>query len=176
MRDICEIMLKRIRSIIARNRARSFVNNAHAWYVTCSDITRVMGDALHDPSIAAKDIGYIIDQVDLMLFHLGFYITDSISTLKRCSPDLARRFDLVSQQVYVARNKMTIFLIRSQGPGPMSGQETDEDTRLIYYYQALDEVGFAARDLQRDLERDLNTIWQDLQKFISQEEFAVDFR
>ena len=90
-------MLSRIRSAISRNRAKSFVTTARAWHATCREITRVMGDALHDQSVAANDIGYVIDQVDRMLFDLGFYITDSMGTLRRRNPDLAKRFDKVNQ-------------------------------------------------------------------------------
>jgi hypothetical protein len=169
-------MLSWIRTTIERNRARALVENARAWYTTCREITRVMADALHDQSIAADDIGYVIDQVDRMLFRLGFYFTDSMGTLRRHNPDLAKRFDKVNQQVYVVRNEMTVFLIRSQGPGHMSGDQLNEEIRMIYYYQALGEVGFNARVLKADLDRKLNIIWKDLQKIISQEEKAVDFQ
>jgi hypothetical protein len=135
-----------------------------------------MGDALHDQSIIKQDIGSAIDTVDRMLLHLGFYIPDSLGTLRRRNPDLAQRFDAVTKQIYQLRNETTIFLIRSQGPGPMSGDEPNEETRMIYYYQALDEVGFKARDLKANLDRELNVIWQDLQKIINQEELAADFR
>ncbi len=133
-----------------------------------------MGDALHDQSVSANDIGYVIDQVDRMLFDLGFYITDSMGTLRRRNPELALRFDQISQQVYVVRNHMTVFLIRSQGPGPISGEEPGEETRLIFYYQALDEVGFNARNLRSDLDRELKLIWKELQKLIIQEQIAAD--
>jgi hypothetical protein len=132
-----------------------------------------MDRALHDRSIVEDDIGSVIDQVDRMLLHLGFYFSDSMGTLRRRNPDLARRFKRTSQQVFVVRNKMTVFLIRSQGPGPMSGEETDEETRNIYYYQALDEVGFYARDLMAELDRQLTIVWMELQQVINQEEALV---
>ena len=169
-------MLSWLRTTIQRNRARAFVKNARAWYLTCRDVSALMGDALHDQSIITKDIGYEIDQVDRMLFHLRFYIPDSLGTLKRRNPDLTQRFDQVTQQVYQLRNETTIFLIRSQGPGPMSGDEPDEGVSMIYYYRALEEVGFKARDLKDDLDRELKFIWRDLQKIILQEEMVADFR
>ena len=168
-------MFSRIRSLMRRNQARSFVLNAKAWYQTGGEITQLMGDALHDPLVAGKDIGYVIDRIDRMLFYLGFYITDSMSTLRRSNPELARRFDRVGQQFFIVRNEMTVFLIRSQGPGPMAGDEPSEDARIIYYYKALDEVGFKARDLMADLDHEFKSIWQDLQKIISQEEIAAEF-
>ena len=48
------------------------------------------------------------------------------------------------------------------------------ETRLIFYYQALDEVGFNARNLRSDLDRELKLIWKDPQKLIIQEEIAAD--
>lgn len=166
-------MLNWIRLTLARNRARSFVRNALAWKETSKAISQMMDKALHDRSIAEGDIGYVIEQVDRMLFHLGFYFSDSMGILKRRNPELARRFERASQQVFVVRNKMTVFLIRSQGPGPMSGEEPDEETRNIYYYQALDEVGFYARDLMAELDRQLTIVWIELQQVINQEEALV---
>lgn len=166
-------MLNWIRSTLARKRARSFVENARAWKETSKAVLQVMDRALHDRSIVEDDIGSVIDQVDRMLLHLGFYFSDSMGTLRRRNPDLARRFKRTSQQVFVVRNKMTVFLIRSQGPGPMSGEETDEETRNIYYYQALDEVGFYARDLMAELDRQLTIVWMELQQVINQEEALV---
>ncbi len=110
-------MISSIRSTIARNRARSFVENAR-WNETIVEITQVMDGTLHDQPIAGTDIGCVIDQVDRMLAHLGFHTADSIETLRRRNPELARRFDQVSQQVYNMRNEMTILLVRSQVPGP----------------------------------------------------------
>jgi len=148
--------------------------NARAWYFTCLDASKVMGDALHNQSIIKQEIGSAIDQVDRMLLQLGFYIPDSLGTLRRRNPALAKRFDAVTKQVYQLRNETTIFLIRSQGPGPMSGDEPDEETGMVYYYRALEEVGFKARDLKDDLDRELKFIWRDLQKIIVQEEMAAD--
>ena len=124
-------MFSRIRATIERNRARAFVKNARAWYLTCRAVSALMGDALHDQSTIKQDIGYEIDRVDRMLLHLGFYIPDSLGTLKRRNPDLAKRFDQVTQQVYQLPNETTVFLIRSQGPGPMSGAEPDEEASMI---------------------------------------------
>jgi len=75
-------MLFRIRTAIRRKRARSYVENTWAWYTICQNITWLIGDALHDPSVAENDVGYVIDQVDRMLLDLGFYITDSMGTLR----------------------------------------------------------------------------------------------
>jgi hypothetical protein len=163
-------MLNKIIKRIEKNRARSFVENARAWYKTCNEISEVMGDALHDQSVIHKDIGYIIDAADRMLFHLRYYIPDSLAILRRRNPELAQRFDRACQQIYRLRNETTSFLIRSQGPGPLSGDSPDDEARIIYYYQALEEVGFNARQLKSDFDRELKSIWRDLNLIIAQEE------
>ena len=106
-----------------------------------------MADALHDQSAAANDIGYVIDQVDRMLFRLGFYFIDSMGTLMRHNQDLAKRFDKVNQQVYVVHNEMTVFQIRSQGPGHMSGDQPNEDgpDRRIHRKNGDDGISTAIR-------------------------------
>jgi hypothetical protein len=152
------------------------VENARAWYQTCNDVSEVMGDALHDQSIINKDIGYTIDAADRLLFHLGIYILDSLGILRRRNPELAQRFDKASQLVYRLRNETTKFLIRSQGPGPMTGDEPDDEVRIIYYYRALEEVGFNARDIKMELDRELKSIWRDLQSVIIQVEMIANYQ
>lgn len=168
-------MFTKLDELIEKRRARSFVENARAWYQTCKDVSEVMGDALHDQSIIDKDIGYMVDGVDRLLFQLRFYIPDSLGTLRRWNPELAQRFDNANRLIFRLRNETTRFLIRSQGPGPMSGDESDDETLTIYYYRALEEVGFYARDLKLDLDRELGFIWRDLQSVIMQAERVANF-
>ena len=168
-------MLKWIRMKIERKRAQSFLENARAWYQTCRDVSEVMGDALHDQSVIDKDIGYMVDGVDRLLFQLRFYIPDSLGTLRRWNPELAQRFDNANRLIFRLRNETTRFLIRSQGPGSMSGDESDDETLIIYYYRALEEAGFKARDLKLDLDRELGFIWRDLQSVIMQAERVANF-
>jgi len=168
-------MFTKLAELIEKRRARSFVENARAWYQTCKDVSEVMGDALHDQSIIDKDIGYMVDGVDRLLFQLRFYIPDSLGTLRRWNPELAQRFDNANRLIFRLRNETTRFLIRSQGPGPMSGDESDDETLTIYYYRALEEAGFKARDLKVDLDRELGFIWRDLQSVIMQAERVANF-
>ncbi len=134
----------------------------------------MMGGALHDQSIIKMDIGYVVETADRLLFHMRNHIPDSLRTLRRRNPELAQRFDRACQQIFCLRNETTKFLIRSQGPGPMTGDEPDDETRMIYYYQALEEVGFTARDLKKNFDRELKYIWRDLQNVIVQEEIAAN--
>jgi hypothetical protein len=167
-------MFQRLREKIKKKRARSFVENVHAWYQTCSEISEVMGMALHDQSVMRADIGYIIDAVDRMLFHLRAYIPNSQGILRRRNPELARRFDQASQQLIQLRNETTRFLIRLQGPGLLSGDEPDDEARILYYYQALEEVGFYARDIKSDFDVELKSVWNDMQLIIVQEKAVAN--
>ena len=58
----------------------------------------------------------------------------------------------------------------------MIGNEPDEGVRIVYYYQALEEVGFNARQLKTDLDCELKSIWRDLQMIIFQEEIAANYQ
>ena len=57
----------------------------------------------------------------------------------------------------------------------MSGDEPDDETLIIYYYRALEQAGFKARDLKVDLDRELGFIWRDLQSVIMQAERVANF-
>jgi hypothetical protein len=57
----------------------------------------------------------------------------------------------------------------------MSGEEPNEEARLVYYYRALDEVGFKARDLKKELDQELRSIWPELQVLIVQAESIANY-
>lgn len=168
-------MFARITEFFEKRRARSFVNNVRAWYQTCSDVSEVIGEVLYDDKILKMDIGYVIDHVDRLLLTLRYCIPEVQGGLKRWNLDLSKRLEKTSQLVYRLRNQTTSFLIRSQGPGPMTGYNPDDGERLVYYYQALDEVGFQARDIKKDLDGELTSIWRDLQKLILQAEIIASY-
>lgn len=167
-------MLARIKTKLKKKRAQLFLTSVYGWHQTCEDVSAVIDDALHDQSIIREDIGYIVDNTDKKLSNLRYFIPDSLGTIKRRNPQLARRFDLACQRIFLLRNTTTSFLIRSQGPGPMLGDDPDEGIRMMYYYRALEEVGFKARDLKKDLDRELQNIWRDLQSIILQEQLVAD--
>jgi hypothetical protein len=169
-------MFARLAEKIEKRRAQAFVDSVGAWYQTCSAISEVTGDVLYDDSIGKMEIGYLIDHVDRLLFSMRAYIPQVQGGLKRWNLELAQRLECASQQVYQLRNHTTSFLIRSQGPGPMTGDQPDDEARLIYYYQALDEVGFRARDIKKDLDAELKSIWPDLQKLIFKAESIAHYQ
>jgi hypothetical protein len=165
-----EYMLSWISELIERKRAQTFVNSLPEWYQTCNEVSRLIGDALHDEAVTQQDIGTVIDKADRLLMKLGFCIPEAKGLIRRRNPDLARRFENTSQQAFRLRNETTRFLIRSQGPQVTQYTEADRDIRLVYYYRALEEVGFKARQIKREFDRDLKSVWGELQVLLVQTE------
>ena len=112
-------MLSRIKARIKRKRARSFLVNIHAWHQTCVEVSEIMGGVLHDQSIMKMDIGYIVETTDRMLFHMRYYIPDSLGTLRRRNPKLAHRFDDACQQIFDQKG--------ADGKGQQPSAEADKE-------------------------------------------------
>jgi hypothetical protein len=149
---------------LEKKRTQIFLVNIQAWYKTCSQLTKTFGDALYDQCACEADIGIMLDKADRLLFQLGNYTSDALGLLRRKEPTLARRVDSISTQVYRLRNQTTSFLIRCQGPERFPGMEPrPRRGGSPAYYQALEEIGFTSRKLQRELEKELQVIWTDLQ-------------
>jgi len=163
-------MLTWFSKLIEKRRAQTFVNSLPEWYQTCNEVSKLIGDALHDEAVTRQDIGTVIDKADRLLMKLGFYIPEAKGLIRRRNPDLARRFENTSQQAFRLRNETTRFLIRSQGPQVNQYSEADRELRLVYYYRALEEVGFKARQIKREFDRDLKSIWGELQVLLVQTE------
>ena len=167
-------MLRRLFDLIERDRARRFLDGIHSWYQTTTTVSRLCGQAINNEDIASSDIGTVLDDVDRKLFALRNYISDSRGFLRRQNPALARRVTEASKNVYRLRNATARFLIRSQGTGPFSvDQSMSDEVRRTYYYRALEEIGYKARQLQRELDPELSSIWQDLQELIAQAERKI---
>ncbi len=163
-------MFKLIFDFLERRQARSFLVGIRGWYQTCTQISMELGKALDDREITRKDIGAIIDKADRLVIILGIYIPEAHKLLRRRNPQLAERFTLASRQVVQLRNEAARFLIRSQGPGALSEYQYSPYLRQYYYYRALEEAGFKARELQRRLDQELREIWRELQGLIIQTE------
>jgi len=160
-------MISQLTGFMEKRQARGFLNGVQAWYHTCVKISELLGEALYDEAIGEKDIGVVLDKVDRMLFALRNEAADVRGFLRRKDPRLAERVENASTQVFELRNETTRFLMRCQGPGPFMGsRELNGQTRMLYYYRALEEVGFKARQVNSALEGELKAIWRDLQRMI----------
>lgn len=163
-------MFKKVLDFIERRRARSFLEGVRGWYQTCNQISVELGNALDDREITRQDIGAIIDKADRLLINLGIYIPETKGLLRRRDPQLADRVERASRQVVQLRNEAARFLIRSQGPSPSSKNQSSDFLRQLYYYRALEEAGFKAREIKHHFDRDLRAIWRELQVIIIQTE------
>jgi len=163
-------MFNKIFDFFERRQARLFLEGVRGWYQTCTQISTELGKALDDQEVTRKDIGTIIDKADRLLINLGIYIPEAQGHLRRRNPQLAKRFELASRQVVQLRNEAARFLIRSQGPGPLSWDQSSTYLRQYYYYRALDEAGFKAREIKQRLDQELRAIWRELQGIILQTE------
>jgi hypothetical protein len=153
-------MFRNLIAQIKKNRTKRFIENTQAWYKTCSLLTKTYGVALYDQDAFNADIGIMLDKTDRMLFQLDSYTSDALGFLRRNEPALANKVNDLSTQVFRLRNKTISFLLRSQGGMLFSGIDRGPDSRGSQaYYQALEEVGFTARQIHRELEKELTAIW-----------------
>ena len=150
-----------------KRRAQSFLKNIFAWYETSKGVSDLLGDALYDQKICTSEIGLVLDRTDRQLFALAGYISDARSSLRRWDLDLAQRFDSASSNIYRLRNMTVSFLIRCHASEPFA------DQGQIYYYQALEATGFKARQIRTEVEKELKSIWRELQGWITQAEKVV---
>lgn len=156
-------MFSELRKWLERRRTISFVRSVGGWYKTCAKLTESLGDVLYDQRSPEAEVGLIIGAADRLIFQLGDYHSDVLGLLRRTEPGLAKRVDLVSQQVCRLRNETAHFLIQCQGPERFEDRQ-ETGMRHLYYYRAMEKAGFAARRIQTDLEKELKLLWRDLQK------------
>lgn len=168
-------MLRRLFDLIERDRAQRFLESIHSWHQTTSVVSKICGEAITNEDITTSDIGTVLDDVDRKLFALRNYISDSRGFLRRHDPSLARRVAEASRNIFTLRNETARFLIRSQGTGPFSvNQSVSDELRRTYYYKALEEVGYKARQLHQDLDPEIRSIWRELQSLIAQAERKIN--
>ena len=127
----------------------------------------LLGEALNNEDITQGDIGVVLDNTDRKLFALRNEIADVQGPLRHYNPALARRVSSTSRDIFQLRNETARFLIRSQGPSPdTANQPGNLELQRTYYYRALDEKGFKARQMQVQVDRELKSVWEELQKTI----------
>lgn len=160
-------MLTRLAKWREKRQAKSFLKNIFAWYETSKGVSDLLGDALYDQNICTSEIGLVLERTDQQLFALAGYISETLGSLRRWDFNLAQRFDTTSSDIYRLRNATASFLIRCHGANPFA------DHGQIYYYQALETAGFKARQIRTEVERELKSIWRELQGWITQAEMIV---
>lgn len=159
-------MLDWLKDSLEKRQARLFVDGVLAWYHACAQVTELIDGALHSENALAQDIGVILDRTDRLLFGLRDTTMDAQRALRKYDPALAHRLQQTSNQIYALRNEVARFLIRAQGPGFPSAGQTRADNRDQYYSQAMTEVGFHARQMKGELDKELASLWADLQRWL----------
>lgn len=167
-------MLRKLIDHLEKRRMRGFLNSIQNWYQLSKAVSDLCEDALYDPEVCSDEIGIIVDQADNSLFGLRNEEAECFRYLKSYNIDLANRHKKLSENLFRLRNETVRFLIRCQGPGPaVINQYENKDHHKLYYYQALDEVGFEARRLRSQVNTDLQAIWEELQSVIQQVELRT---
>jgi len=158
-----------------KREAREFSEHAAAWHKTCQSISEAYVDVLGDAEAAQPDIGVVLDKTDRMLFSLRDHLSALRSPLARRNQGLAVRVLKATERLFELRNQTTRFLIRSQGPTPPFLRETPHSPGLdqAYYYKAMQEVGFEARQAARDLSKELKSIWSELRLLVGEADELV---
>ena len=164
-------MFRRFKENLESRQFQALLENVHGWRETCDQVTSICGQVLHDETVFQGDIGVALDKADRLLFQVRNFTSEARRLLRRRQqPDLAARLNQASNRIFELRNETTRFLIRCQGPGPLSGARPDEATRRGYYDRALQEIGFKARQLHAEVEGELSSIGNALQSWIVQTE------
>jgi len=162
-------MFQKTIEFLEKRRAQNFLKDIHIWYDISNEVSGLLGDALYDEKICSSEIGVVLDKTDRLLFTLGSAIPGARGGLNRQNPDLAMRLEKISTNIYRLRNATVSFLVRCHGPVTYEDQPR-EDVQAIAYYRALEEAGFLARQISKEVERELKSIWRELQGSIRQAE------
>jgi hypothetical protein len=158
-------LFQRIRERFMRRQTQDLSDCILIWYQTSKDVSDICGQALYDPSAMQGDIGVVLDRADRKLFQYRNDASDAQRAVKRYNRDLAVRVSSITKQVYELRNQTASFLIRSQGPSPFVAPP-DADRQNEYYQRALNESGFKARQFKSELDKDIQSMWGELEQLI----------
>jgi len=155
-------MLNWLTDHLRKRRSQRFLEDSHAWYQACAAISRACAEALNNESICDTDIGVVLDRTDRTLLGMRNHIAGIRRPLQQRNAALAQRVTRVSEQVFRLRNQTSRFLIHCQGP-LSPAIVNDPEGRRLHYQRALQDFGVEARQMQRDLDAELNAIWRELQ-------------
>jgi hypothetical protein len=165
-------MFHKLVEFFEKRRAQNYLKDLRLWYDVTHEVSDILGDALYNEKICSSEIGIVLDRTDRLLFALGSAIPGACGGLNRQNPDLAQRVENVSVNIYRLRNATVSFLVRCHRPAIFEDR-SQEGLHAMAYYRALDEAGFQARQICKEVERELKTAWYDLQRSIHLAEMAA---
>lgn len=161
-----EMMLARLRDRLRRRQAEQAGADIQAWFRGCMLILHACASVIDDPKVGHGEIGAILDRADRTLFGLSDSTEGIGRILRRHDPEMANRMLETSQKVIELRNLTARFLIHVQGSTPAfleSQREGDVRRRQDLYSRALLDYGLAAMELKRELDGELNRLWDAIQ-------------
>jgi hypothetical protein len=156
-------MFRRFRESLARRQEQAILDSVYGWHAVGVQVVEICGQVLHDETIHQGDIGVSLDKADRLLFQLRNQVADSTRLLRSRSPELAAKLNQTTNKIFELRNEMARFLIRGQGPNPVSREQLDGFTRRQYHDRAMQDVGIKARELHTAAEDQLRAVWSDFQ-------------
>ncbi len=165
-------LFQQLKIRIGRRQQQSLVESVHLWHQTSVEVCGLCGEALDDPHPAQEDIGVLLDRADRKLFQYRNDANDARKAVRRHDQALAGRISAITEQVYELRNQTASFLIRSQGPGLFGATREGIPEKDVYYQRAMSESGMKARSIKINLDREIESIWKDLEGVIN----AVNIR
>jgi hypothetical protein len=160
-------MFRQIREALEKRRAQSFLDSSHSWHAACAGVIAICGQVLGEETIHQRDIGASLDRADRLLFQLRNHASEMRGLLSRGDPDLAKKVGLTTNRVFELRNETARFLIRCQGPDPVSGAQFDAAARRLFYDRAMQEIGFSARQMHAAVQAEFLATWGGLESLIS---------
>lgn len=152
---------------IERRQHQRLVECVHLWYQTSVEVCELCGKALDDSLPIQDDIGVLLDRADRKLFQYRNDASDARRAIRRIDPVLSNRVETITEQVYELRNQTASFLIRSQGPGPFGAAREESSEKDAYYRRAMGDSGMKARSLKANLDREIESLWQDIEGLVS---------
>jgi hypothetical protein len=155
-------LLKTLTHRLRKRQIENFLENSLAWYKACTTVCRICGDALDDEDICDSDIGVALDKADRGIFQLRDNIGGMCRYMQGSNVALVKRVKHISEQVVRLRNQTSRFLIRCQGPISPAIVDRGEQRRL-HYQRALEDFGLEARQMHREIDEELKTVWREMQ-------------
>jgi hypothetical protein len=169
-------MLRWLRTTFEKRQARIFIGGIQAWHRACSQVSETIGEVLQDESAEIGDIGVILDRVDRTLFAIRDTTVEVSKALRSYDASLASRLQQTSNRIYALRNEAARFLIHAQGPGSPAFNRDFAVNQDQYRSRAMIEVGYQARQMKAELDREMTALWNELQQHIVSAERLLETR
>ena len=166
-------VLQQLTERFEQRRLQNLEQSLHIWYQSSIAILHMCAQALDKEWLVQDDIGVLLDKADRKLFQFRNDATDARRALSRYDRDLSQRVAAITQSVYELRNNTASYLIRTRGPDPFAGHPKEVQPIGAVNDGVIKEVALKARQLQLTVERELQVLWPELERLISQAKKSI---